>query len=167
MLSAVLTYHVLHRSNQFREDLRAAKNLLPGLRISWFWNLVILDWWLIRSSSQLSAESWDGWLLESFYWQLLIAHCCNTVSCEVHVGTEISGGKIIIAYLSNSQQENRWEHERSSKTGYVTIWEDWTDSWIREKDLYCIYAAQQKDSEGSRSVHTRNCVWLKIWTLCS
>jgi len=33
MLSAVLAYHVLHRSNQFGEDLRAAKYLLrSGVR---------------------------------------------------------------------------------------------------------------------------------------
>jgi len=159
MLSAVLAYHVLHRSNQFGEDVRAQYLLQSGVRISSNLNSG-------RHKKHFIAVFLNSWKLERTIawtnWQLLTTHCCNTVSCEVHVGTEILGGKIIIAYLSNSQRDagkqmRAWLGAlQSGRTGQILE---------SGKDLYCIYTAQQKAQRGDLS--TWNCVWLKIWTLCS
>jgi len=119
---------------------------LQGLWKSWFWNLVILDWWLIRYSSQLSAESWDGWLLESFYWQI---HCCNTVGCLVHACWEERSP------ILESQQDAR---KQSWEQSLGKVWEDWTDSWIREGPLLYIRSPAKRFRRKQICPHTELCL---------
>jgi len=152
--------------NQFREDLRAAKYLLPGLRISSIWILDVTRNILLKSFP--TAESWNGRLLESTdnFWPLiaatqfvvesklekLLSHVASSAIWTLRISERCRKRKVKIGRVSSSSTL------QSGRTGQILE---------LGKDLYCIYAAQQKDSEGSRSVHTRNCVWLKIWTLRS
>jgi len=152
--------------NQFREDMRAAKYLLrSGLRISEFWNPVVLDW-----SETVLSQSWCR-LLECFRHLLLITCHCNTVGCEVHACWYRDlrwkdRYRLSFKFSARCRKTELWAwavmviqaRVKSGRTGQILE---------SGKNLYCIYTAQQKDSEGSWSVHTRNCVWLKIWTLCS
>jgi len=164
MLSDVLTYHVLHRSNQFREDLGAAKYLLrSGVRISSNLNSG-------RHNSQetvpsLSQElkvgtddclnqlttSDHSLLQHSSSWSPSLRSCCHMWQAQLSELSEYlrDAGKEIGKVSSSSTLQ-------SGRTGQIL--ESGKDLY----PLYCIYVAQQKDSEGSRSVHTRNCVWLKI-----
>jgi len=91
------------------------------------------------------------------YW-LLIAATQLVVKSMLVQRSQVERSLSPIFQILSEMQENRWEHERSSKTGYVTIWEDWTDSWIREGHLLYLRSPAKRFRRKQICPHTELCL---------
>jgi len=89
------------------------------------------------------------------YWLLIAA---TQLVVKLVQRSQVERSLSPIFQILSEMQENRWEHERSSKIGYVTIWEDWTDSWIREGPLLYIRSPTKRFRRKQICPHTEPCL---------